>query len=734
MSKKIILGIFLLLSGLSVQAADSLNVRTVGSWPYGNTYSAVTCSIGGHQIAVIGNGGGIMTANIDTPSCPRWLGEVTIGGFPTNQLRHPRNVKVYGNYAYLSLAESGMGIVDISDPENPVICSQTQVGGYIVDLAVNGNYAYAADDSVGLRIYNIEDPYNPIDIGLVPNTVGCLSLAIKDTFLFISAMDWWAGYTMVAAYNISQPENPVMLDSLSNYSGGSIVIDDNYIYSGGFLDIIDIGDPANLILVNNLFISSNGKIAIQDTLVFCPQVSGGAVYIISIADPNNPYIITTYGATGYARDVYQDKGLLYVSEDMGGLRIIDISLPFSPFEIGAFNSPSPVYGNNVMLAKDDILYCPAGDLYSLDVSDPTAPYTIKWGKALGKTHAVALKDSIILTIDDACGLKTYLLDTSKYLLPIDSANVSGTYTYSWDIYWLDSLALVISSDSLFIFKISPSGNCQRLGQRLLTSDPGEPVSISAAGQYAYVTAGRYGLYVVNISDPENPVILDSIDIGMVWDQSIKGDKLFLANHSNGLRIMDIAIPDSPKVICTYDSIKCAMSLAIDSSFAYVAGDSAGLRIINISNPANPFETGFYAMETVSFPLNNRAVGVAVENGNIFVSHYASGLKVYQYYGPSGIACDKPEKTEKPLTLLLKDAYPNPARSKTNISYQLPNKTEVRVNLYNVAGQLVRSLNLGAQQPGYYNIPLKTDKLSSGVYFYKLTAGNKSQTRKFVVLK
>ena len=736
MFKKIYL---LLLLGLAVSsvahAADSLNVRTVGSWPFGYTYSAATCSIGGHHIAIVDNDGGIMTVNIDTPTNPYWLGEARITGQRTTDLLgHHRKARIYGNHAFLALAELGLCIIDISDPANPNICNQMSTPGYIVDIAVRGSYAYAADDSFGLRVVDVSDPFNPDTVALVPSTEGCYSLAINDTLLYIIKQNWPDFIPTVLSFNITTPNNPIFIDSLQYLCGGSLAIKDTLLLTGA-MDVLNISNPADIFLITSFMLSGNGEIAIHDTLAFCPNVGGFAgLYITSFSDPANPYIITSYDTPGYTRDIYSDNNLLYVSDDIGGLRVIDISSPNTPIEIGAFNSPSPVYGNNVMLAKDDILYYPTGDLYSLDVSDPAEPHTTKWGKALGNAHAVALKDSIILTIDDAYGFKAMQDVGNKYLSVVDSLPMSSSNC--WDIYCMDTLALVASSESLFVINVSDAGNIHIIGQCGIPNATSYAAAVTATSQYAYVAAGTSGFYIVDLSNLTNPEIVDTINIGMVWDLTIDKDILCLANDLNGLLLMNIDIPDSPKVLSVFDTSGKAMAITVDSLFAYLADDSAGLRIIDISEPTNPFETGYYAMETVSFPLNNRAVGVAVGNGNIFVSHYAAGLKVYKYYGPdAGISTDDHDKDiNRPLTFLLKDAYPNPVRSKATISYQLPAKAEVKLNLYNITGQLVRSTDLGTQPPGYYNVPLKTDKLSSGVYFYKLTAGNDSQTRKLVILK
>ncbi|HAD81511.1 MAG: hypothetical protein A2509_10485 [Candidatus Edwardsbacteria bacterium RIFOXYD12_FULL_50_11] len=83
--------------------------------------------------------------------------------------------------------------------------------------------------------------------------------------------------------------------------------------------------------------------------------------------------------------------------------------------------------------------------------------------------------------------------------------------------------------------------------------------------------------------------------------------------------------------------------------------------------------------------------------------------------------------------------PNPFRGQTAIKYQLPSQSPVRLNVYNISGQLVRTLVDAKQLPGYYNIAWNGRDnsgrpVSAGVYFYRLNAGDVDLTRKMVLLK
>jgi YVTN family beta-propeller protein len=109
---------------------------------------------------------------------------------------------------------------------------------------------------------------------------------------------------------------------------------------------------------------------------------------------------------------------------------------------------------------------------------------------------------------------------------------------------------------------------------------------------------------------------------------------------------------------------------------------------------------------------------------------ARSFKLRNLTGVSG----NPSESGIPKTFALQAAYPNPSRGQTVIKYQLPKASNVQLQVYNVAGQLVKTFNEGQKPAGYHQISWKDSKLSNGIYFYQLKAGEFSATRKLVVLK
>jgi hypothetical protein len=89
---------------------------------------------------------------------------------------------------------------------------------------------------------------------------------------------------------------------------------------------------------------------------------------------------------------------------------------------------------------------------------------------------------------------------------------------------------------------------------------------------------------------------------------------------------------------------------------------------------------------------------------------------------------------------LNQNYPNPFNPETDISYQIPAFSKVRLKVYDLFGREVATLVDAMQQSGIYNVRFNSQlsagfgQLSSGIYFYKLCAGNFVMTRKMILLK
>ncbi len=115
----------------------------------------------------------------------------------------------------------------------------------------------------------------------------------------------------------------------------------------------------------------------------------------------------------------------------------------------------------------------------------------------------------------------------------------------------------------------------------------------------------------------------------------------------------------------------------------------------------------------------------------------------QYYGPITVYVNAdgegPGIPEIPIETKLFAAFPNPFNPATNLRYSMKEAGDVRIDIYNVKGQILTTYHNSHNQPGYYQLnwdgrDQNGRPVSTGVYFYRMTSGKYISTKKMVMAK
>jgi hypothetical protein len=91
-------------------------------------------------------------------------------------------------------------------------------------------------------------------------------------------------------------------------------------------------------------------------------------------------------------------------------------------------------------------------------------------------------------------------------------------------------------------------------------------------------------------------------------------------------------------------------------------------------------------------------------------------------------------TSQVISFNLDQNYPNPFNPSTTITYSLPFASNVKLSVYNAIGQQVKIVENVYKNAGSYKVTLNANDLNSGIYFYKIEAGQFSQVRKMILVK
>ena len=97
---------------------------------------------------------------------------------------------------------------------------------------------------------------------------------------------------------------------------------------------------------------------------------------------------------------------------------------------------------------------------------------------------------------------------------------------------------------------------------------------------------------------------------------------------------------------------------------------------------------------------------------------------------TGVADEKSD----PLKFRLVQNYPNPFNPVTSIQYFIKKAASVTLKVYNISGKEITTLVSESQQPGDHTVEWNGENIPSGVYMYRLVAGNYTETRKMMLLR
>ncbi len=159
--------------------------------------------------------------------------------------------------------------------------------------------------------------------------------------------------------------------------------------------------------------------------------------------------------------------------------------------------------------------------------------------------------------------------------------------------------------------------------------------------------------------------------------------------------------------------------------AFQAGTEKGVAMTNAAGDYSVFnlEPGTYDIEVSAsgFPTQN-LTSQSVGAGRITVLNFDMLA--------TGVESD----SDVPRHFSLSQNYPNPFNPSTTIRYELPRRSRVMLRIFNLLGQVVATLVDEEKTAGRYEWFWDARNLASGLYFYRLQAGEFAETKKLVLVK
>ncbi|MFX1283053.1 MAG: LVIVD repeat-containing protein [Promethearchaeota archaeon] len=619
-----------------------------------------------------------LNTNNNFITLPRKTPEL-IGAF--NTPNNAKDVVVEGNYAYVADDNQvgGIQVIDISDPKNPSLAgcynaNETAYNG--IDVA--GDYAYVATDLLGILVLNITDPSTPEYITNVAVPGEPQKVIAMGTELFIASKADPTGQGNGShIVDISIPTTPQLTDSYST-SGNAMdvcVPASYFILNADTLDgLIRSWGSANnsamgaaygldfkgdhafvsgengfyIININNQYqFSVVGKYLTTDTATHV-SVYGDYAYVtlgysglevINIRDLKNPYSVGMYNTPGKCQRVKIVGSHAFLAAGGDGLQILAINEIVSPSLAASYDSSNAL---DLTLDGDYAYFIDAIDgRYVINISDPTSPsyvtnYPVYDGPPAEPCCIAVMHNFVYIGYYQQSDLISFDITNIYDWTMIGYNSPPGNDIYSYENFVFGRyLYQANKRGGLQCYNSSTpwAGSPQSLG----SYDIGEIdlYGVFVTGTYAYLAYSHMGLYILNIANwqvnPQNktnelpPRLLGSVDIGspgIATKVFVSGDIAYIAAQTEGLKIVNVSDPTNPFVITSYDTPGVAVDVFVQGDCAFVADGPYGLYVIDISVPSNPTLIG-------SYDTSGEANSVIVEGDYAYVADKGGGLQIIE---------------------------------------------------------------------------------------------------------
>lgn len=345
-----------------------------------------------------------------------------------------------------------------------------------------------------------------------------------------------------------------------------------------------------------------------------------------ITDPTNITQISELPLGSRFESVDVDDGYAYISDKSpNSLTVVDVRDASAMSVVSQVPIPASGSIDHMVTVENQIVYVAASntDLWLYDVSDPASPVLVdEVDIGLGIDDMKAAGSLLFIRSD---GL--YIYDFTDPLLPIQrssfdtpnglsSLDIDGTTVYGRDGY-----------TTLIAVDVSDPDNPMTLGQ--IDNVAGFPSIAQASGDRLYFAGVSSGIYTIDISDPSSMSIVGQTNEPGRLRGLAANQTHILSVCSDGLKVIDAGktVSPPPAQVLMDAGGTAASSIDIEGSYAYVANNTPGVTIFDITDPLMPINIAFVPTSNTGYKNS-----VRVDQGMMYIAT-GDGVEIFDVSDP-----------------------------------------------------------------------------------------------------
>ncbi|MBF9017093.1 MULTISPECIES: hypothetical protein [unclassified Oceanispirochaeta] len=525
-------------------------------------------SVQGDYAYIAAGDGGFHIMDISIPQKPESIGFLDQKGV--------KDVYLGEEYVYLASGDEGFQVVNIEEPTRPyTVMSRVTPGA--LSVAGRDNFVFLADSQLGLQIFDISDRQNPQRLSTMRD-LKITQLDLQDSYLYGAMGD--DGMVLV---DISNPYSPRLVNTIDEFPVHDILVKDGLIYLACGSEGMIIYEKRSESEWNELsrFASRDARmIRLWEDYAMIADGKGG-MKAVDVSRPEDPRNFGIFGGTEVkALAMADDYALL---ADIGGLKVVRTYLFGQSFVQHNWVTPGKAYG---VIADGQRLWV-TDRQGGVSVYQAGSPANMNETSLLRRfdtdfAEDILIKDDVLYVADGPGGVKLFRLSDSSPE-PMLVHPVTGR---ARRIIPYGSQLAVISSGEGLIFLDEDTGGSHNLtyASRFYSTDPRDAAFY---GTSLFLGDNKDGLILAEKLDDQFMETERFTEYLGIRQLMIRGDILYVL-HKKGVTLLDIRNPEHP-VIKAVISSNDAESMQYKGDLFYLSEGIMGLSVYRIDDALQPLK-------------------------------------------------------------------------------------------------------------------------------------------------
>jgi hypothetical protein len=383
----------------------------------------------------------------------------------------------------------------------------------INQIVLQGNTLFVSLADPGVEIFDISDPMNPRHIGSYATAYSVNVMLASGAYLYI--LNGWS----LDILNISNPAQPVLVNHVEDVSGYTLTKWNDYLIVGDFgnVSFVNVQDPAHIPDERISYGGAGGYFTTSIQVVgnYLYGVGYGAISVLNIADIHHPYLLNSVDAPSYVQKMQIINGEAYLLLNEDGFCILDVHDPLHMAdECRVLVNDHPGEYNNLFDKSGDTFFVTTDHGISLR-SAVTLEELDRHLISPGEINSFAMDDQNIYAGSQNGIWWTSFSEPFRWsLIPTEIPVNSITYTRQMDVPYLITATSNGSLQAVQIDNLASiqSGDALSLG--------GGIAALKVLGSRLYVITNNPNQFlVIDLSDPMAMRVLSQMavdDGGLLW--------------------------------------------------------------------------------------------------------------------------------------------------------------------------------------------------------------------------